>query len=302
MTTRMTTPVSEASKSNPLYSSIAVSVVEIREFKDWSWSLDSIMDLESLLTQSSNVIVSTLRSPLNVEISVILEDEDPGVAPRDSTKGPFFMRLCPKTTCWCEIVYQFAHEFCHILSNFETVSRGNPNTWFDEVLSELASAYMMLKGKQQFNYESLMPNETFPLISVGTEGVLIKTPTDYWKEIVHRRRDDTEVRTYWEDKEGNIQVSLNQWLEDYEVIPLRNQVNKKGWWRGEMTWRNHFRYVAITLLPIFLENPNGWNAIRKLPDSDGMLMDYLQDWYTQVDDSEKEFVAQIAAKFDYTVK
>ena len=273
---------------------IDIEVIPLAGGKSWRWPANTIKDVESLLMKSSNAINRALRVPFNGKIMVLLiENEHPKVLPRESTEHPFVMLLSPHSdysNYWPQIVFQFAHEFCHILSG--EVSKDNPNAWFHEAICELASGYILLKGEQQFNYESLEPNRV----------VSSETPTNYWIRRTCTARKDSEVRNYWENEKGNISVSLNQWVDDYEETHLRKQLNDDGWWRGEKKWRNHFTYVARVLLPIFIEDPSGWNAIRKLPASRGMLKEYLQDWHKQVDDSDKEFVEKVASEFGYTVE
>ena len=269
--------------------------IEVRSNPNRGWQVDTTKDLESLLMKSTEVINDTLRVPFNGEIIVLSYDGGPMVAERSPGESVFLIFLDPhlEFPIYCpQIVYQFAHEFCHILSDFETVSKHNPNVWFHEVICELASGYVLLEGQQHFNYKWLEPKGAVP----G------KTTTDYWKGAIEQARKDKEVSDYWEDEKGNISVSLNQWVEDYEETHLRKQLNDDGWWSGEKKWRNHFTYVARVLLPIFIEDPSGWNAIRKLPASRGMLKEYLQDWHKQVDDSDKEFVEKVASEFGYTVE
>lgn len=270
--------------------------IEVRPNPDRGWQVDTTKDLESLLMKSAEVINDTLRVPFNGEIIVISYGGVPMVDERSPGESVFLILLGPhlefRTYC-PHIVYQFAHEFCHILSNFETVSKHNPNAWFHEAICELASGYVLLEGQQHFNYEWLWPKGEGP----G------ETTTDYWVKRECEARKDSEVRNYWEDEKGNISVSrLNQWVKDYEETHLREQLNYDGWWLGEDKWRDHFTYVAKVLLPIFIEDPSGWNAIRKLPASRGMLREYLQDWHKQVDDSDKEFVEKVASEFGYTVE
>ena len=278
-------------------SSIVIKVIALAGGKSWQWPANTIKDVESLLLKSSNAINRALRVPFSGEIRVeLIEEKLPEVFPRESTEHRFVMYLSPHSEAptYCpQIVYQFAHEFCHILSNFETVSKHNPNAWFHEAICELASGYVLLKGSQHFNYKWLWPEGEVP----G------ETTTDYWKGEIERARKDSEVRNFWEDEKGNISVSrLNQWVKAYEKTHLREQLNDEGLWRGEDKWRDHFTYVAKVLLPIFIEDPSGWNAIRKLPASRGMLREYLQDWHKQVDDADKEFVKKVASKFGYTVE
>ena len=56
--------------------------------------------------------------------------------------------------------------------------------------------------------------------------------------------------------------------------------------------------VAYSLLPIFEDDPAGWNAIFSLPDSSAMFRDYLIDWHSQVEPVDKPFVTRISDAFD----
>ena len=48
------------------------------------------------------------------------------------------MRLSARDTYWCQYVYQFAHELCHVMINFDR-HRAHKHRWFSEALCELAS-------------------------------------------------------------------------------------------------------------------------------------------------------------------
>ncbi len=41
-----------------------------------------------------------------------------------------------------QFTYQFAHEFCHVVSGYERL-KDNPNSWFHEAICELASIFTL---------------------------------------------------------------------------------------------------------------------------------------------------------------
>ncbi len=51
------------------------------------------------------------------------------------------MMLDTQDLYWCQYVYQFAHEFCHILCGFDDDWKGN--LWFEESLCETASLFVL---------------------------------------------------------------------------------------------------------------------------------------------------------------
>ena len=89
-------------------------------------------------------------------------------------------------------------------------------------------------------------------------------------------------------------MSLQVWL-------LYNEdMSRTSDYRTEVE-RNKQGLVAYQLLPLFEETPTGWNAIRKLPTSEGYLKNYLMEWYSLVDEEDKQFVARISDAFGYSI-
>ena len=68
--------------------------------------------------------------------------------------------------------------------------------------------------------------------------------------------------------------------------------------REDRYLRDKNAVVAYSLLPIFENDPAGWNAIRRLPASSAMLMDYLLEWHTSVEPADKSFVKRILEAFE----
>ena len=57
---------------------------------------------------------------------------------------PFEIRLTAIGNNWPQYVYQFAHELCHAMTNFDLV-REHKHKWFEESLCELASLFVLEK-------------------------------------------------------------------------------------------------------------------------------------------------------------
>ncbi len=68
--------------------------------------------------------------------------------------------------------------------------------------------------------------------------------------------------------------------------------------RADPYQRDKNDVVSYSLLPLFESEPTGWNAIRNLCNSSGMLKDYLRDWYSQVEPVDKPFVNRIIQLFE----
>ncbi len=55
---------------------------------------------------------------------------------------PYEIRINAKVTLWSKCVYQFSHELCHVLANFDRC-RGHKHKWFEESICEMASLYVL---------------------------------------------------------------------------------------------------------------------------------------------------------------
>ena len=55
---------------------------------------------------------------------------------------PYEIRISAGSTYWCQYVYQFAHELCHVMTNFDRVKE-HRYKWFEEALCELCSLFVL---------------------------------------------------------------------------------------------------------------------------------------------------------------
>jgi hypothetical protein len=82
-------------------------------------------------------------------------------------------------------------------------------------------------------------------------------------------------------------TTLAQWYSENE--PLLQQ---------EPTRQERNMVVAVTLLPIFAEQPDCWEAFDWLnDDTHGTFAEYPEDWYSCVPEKHRSFVRQIAKEF-----
>lgn len=51
--------------------------------------------------------------------------------------------------------------------------------------------------------------------------------------------------------------------------------------------------VALEILPVFEDIPQGWNAVRHLPVSTGMIGEYIESWKNEVNDIDCAFVERV---------
>ena len=230
------------------------------------WGVAQRSDIESLLSDVASHLTRWLRAPVPGIICVIPgpETSNPITYYRNDREQPFAVQLTARDRKWSKFAYQFSHEFTHILSEYENL-RENPNQWFHESLCELASVFAIRQMETHWRTCPPYPNWIDYSESLA----------EYAKELISRRE-----RQLPED------MAMSTWLASEEES-LRTdpyQRDKNG-------------VVSYSLLPLFESEPTGWNAIRHLPNSSGMLSDYLRDWQSQVEPIDYPFLSRLIQLF-----
>ena len=221
-----------------------------------------VRDIEAVLVDTASHIERRLREPLSGTIVVLTTapEEDRITLYRHESDDPFPIKLSSRNRKWSQFAFQFAHEFCHVLSGYESL-RENPNNWFGETLCEVASLFCLRRKAESWQHTPSFPNWA------GCADSLLEYVDDRWL------RDEAKLPPG---------TTLGQWLFDQE-----DSLRRDAYPRGKNS------VVAHPLLPIFEAHPSGWNAVRRLPNATGMLADYLAEWQASVDTVDRDFVARV---------
>ena len=225
-------------------------------------------NIEMLLKDVASHLTQLIREPLSGTIEVAPTkslDDKPITIYRFSPETPYPILLQAREKYWCKFAYQFSHELCHVLSDYERL-RENPNGWFHEAVCELASVFALRRMAERWPISPPYPNWT------EYAGAL----SSYAEELLSLRERRLPVGT-----------PLATWLSSEEDAL-----------REDRYLRDKNAVVAYSLLPIFESEPTGWNAVRRLPDSVAMFKDYLLDWHSQVAPVDKPFVNRIIQLFN----
>ena len=99
------------------------------------WGNFNVNEIGKLLKNTASHLGRLLRTPFQGTICV--KPSPPGEPPRtfyrESPDDPFVIQLTARDHRWSQFAYQFSHEFCHVLSNYENL-KANPNNWFHEAI------------------------------------------------------------------------------------------------------------------------------------------------------------------------
>ena len=226
-------------------------------------------DTNTLLEDVVGHLNKYLRVPFSGLIEVEIASNEPK-APitinRNHRDEPIRVLLSARDQYWCQFVFQFAHEFCHVLTNYYEEFLNNPNLWLHETVCEIASIFVLRQMERQWR-----TNPT----SMGQQ---------WYASAFQNYANERLARPDVQLPSG---VDLPGWLKSHEnelrisdVSNDRQRVNQS--------------LIAYNLLPLFEENPKGWNAITTFPTSNGELSEYLRDWYSFVNDDYKKFVSKVS--------
>lgn len=191
--------------------------------------------------------------------------------------GAYVVRLSARDGRWFQFVYQFAHELCHIYSNFDNKldDDGNIadfNQWFEESVCEAASLYTLRALAR--SWASAPPGSVF-----ARHAADLRAYAEYFMQERHRQLPATKTLALW--------YRVNQ--HHLAGNPYHRQRNE---------------LVAGVLLPQFEANPESWEAIAYLnPDAERanlVFERYLEAWREACPEELKGVVEQIIAAFDET--
>jgi hypothetical protein len=179
--------------------------------------------------------------------------------------GEYRVRLDTADNLWAQWTFQFAHEFGHILSNYDEVR--HQNKWFEETICEVSSLYVLRKLADTWARDPSPPN---------------------WK------RYAPALRKYAEDRIRKATLPEGQTLAQWYEANAR-QLTRTGEDRDRNT------VVAVQLLPLFEKSPDHWEAITWLAKAKKghgeSLAEFLKAWQAQCPAKHRAFVAAVADMF-----
>ena len=226
------------------------------------WDGAKLPDIEKLLLDTASHINGLLRTPWAGEVHVKpAPSHDPTPRTLLPKTDPIVIQLTCKDRRWAQYAYQFAHEFAHILSNYEDLIN-NPNNWFHETICELASVFTLRRMAERW---------------------LKDPPYRNWADYSESLLEYSVNLQNREERQLPAGATLPEWIES-EESSLRSYAIQ----------RDKNALVAYSLLSLFEEQPSGWNTIRLLPNSSAELGGYLSEWAEAVHPDDVQFVIDLA--------
>jgi hypothetical protein len=257
-----------AATPNP-YEQYRKAPLEIR-VREGGWGAARTQDIEIVLHSVAAVLLEHFPGRRLNPIVVSHSSERPMTLYKKGPGNSYQVQLSAGGEHWARYAYEFAHEFSHILMNYDHHANARTatfNQWFEEALCEAASLYAL--KKLAFVWELWPPQPQWAAYSVEFERYVERFLNES-----HRRLDDD--------------VSLAEWFQKHEEA-LRTTAYV----------RSSNEVVATLLLPLFEDNAAFWEAIGylNLAPARATFREYLDTWHDNAPDEYKDTIRYIMGLF-----
>lgn len=202
---------------------------------DGNWGDASLLDVEAVATSVSGCF-SAFADDEAVAIKLEptgTEDDPPRTHLTINELGEFVVELNVRGRLWARLVYQFAHEFCHVVADSTTLPWPPDRfMWIEESICEAASLFALGRTAERWAVEPPYP---------------------------HWRSYSADLASY-EACHGARQVNclppgaeFEPWLSEH--LPLLEEDSGR---------REDNTIIAKELIPIFERDPAAWRVARHL--------------------------------------
>jgi hypothetical protein len=172
---------------------------------------------------------------------------------------------------WSQYSFQFAHEFCHALAQHTRDEQRrwhgvkHRNHWLEECFCETASLFVLRAMAKTWQSKPPYPN---------------------WKNYSASLADYAQKRI----DEGNKFIPQDQSFADWFAKELPSL-------QEQPTQRDKNLAIAVRLLPLFENDPMGWEAMTALnvttKQIDIPLVDHLDEWHSNAAAAHRSFVMKV---------
>ncbi len=182
-------------------------------------------------------------------------------------EGQVRIGLTPQGMYWAQYAFQFGHELGHLIAGHLQTDRQHSNSWFEEAVCECASLFVLRSMHDDW--------ETNP-------------PYANWKD--WRKHLWNYAQTRMDAPEHN--------LPEGQDFPAWYKANEENLMNRDSHQGARTVIVARQLLPVFEEDPAGWQAVAYLRSGDanphGPLEKLLPAWHDACPEALRGFVVSLA--------
>ena len=226
----------------------------------WKQETECLQDIFECVR---DVLSGHITRPLSNNITIVYHEGQPEVKPYRRNNGDYEVWISARNDHRGQQVYQFSHEYAHILANCLGDPESNHQQWFEESVCVLASIYTLKRLK----YYS------------------------YLNDHVHKRLNP---------KEKNIDdIDLLKWYK----CNKRCLEALSSWEQTDSTNPYERPYiVSMKLMDIFESHPDdAWNTVRYMnkcpPEKNANFSSYLNAWHRCTPSKHQHIVESIMGRF-----
>lgn len=236
------------------------------------WGRGRKESIETVLYAVADTLMSRLPpGHLGAPIVVTHTDGPPMALYGRGGAGEYRIRLHARDENWHLYVYEFAHELCHLLSNYDAqplpAEAHRDNQWFEETLCETASLFTL---NHLARHWAAAP------------------PGPEWRAEADHLRRFFDLLIAEGHRRLPPEAPLASWLRDNEDSLRRDPYLRQ---KNEV--------LANLLLPLFERDPENWQALAYLnldpADARSSLRAYLARWYANTPLAQRGLVAGVLA-------
>lgn len=228
------------------------------------WKGDRPGDINAVLREATLPLLRQFPGRALAPIRVQNKPTGPMVLFKRGELDEYIVLLDTGDRRWAQYMYQFSHEMCHILCNYEDDPNGNK--WFEESLCEMASIYTLRRLGEKWQTDA---------------------PFSNWKSYHSALTDYASDRL----QQGKLPdgLTLAEWFNAHATELRESSTN-----------RQLNNIAAAELLPLFENDHKNWRAIEYLNDGERTgpipFEEYLGGWRRRCPNSLKPLVNKVAKK------
>ena len=230
------------------------------------WGNANPVDVKAVLDSTSQIISASVGNRSLGTVIVRNDSKGPISLYERGPNNEYIVMLDVKGRYWAQLAYQFSHEVCHLLTNYDLAPNNiTRQQWFEESMCEAFSLFVLKKMAKQWEVEAPYPN---------------------WKSYA------PELARYademLEQKHRSHATDLKQWYQKHK------QTLEGDPYAQERRLNEKF---ATHLLQLMDSHPGQWGALNYLNlgdnTEDRSFDRYLSDWHLHAPAQYKSTVAKI---------
>jgi hypothetical protein len=221
------------------------------------WGDAPVSNIEAVLKSTLECFETATGLAIAVDIRVKCLPGVPRTWYQPEPDGRIVVSLATQDRNWCQYVYQFSHELCHIATNYGSPQRSPEFGWLDEVICELASWTALRTLSNQWKVHPPFPN--------------------------------------WKDYSSSIRKYRGETIDSYKKVADPKPL--KQWFQSELPslransiQREKNAKIGLAIMSYFYERGPGWSAAAKLntwPVFPGTSVEsFFADWMGATRESE----------------